>query len=398
MPMNQKSLWLEARRKIPCYQLGFSLVEFMVAIMIGLFLVGGLATFIVSSSSTRNELEKTNRQIENGRYAIEKLSEAIKLAGYYGIGSGIIPAPAGAAPANFPDPCSVTPTDLLAALAISIQGYEYKRTDAAPSTMPITCLPKENYQPGTDILVIRRAQTTALPLGTDGKSCPGSGEFKPNEIYLESTVVPPSTKLVSDVGPPIPSNYFGNYFIVDKGANSSAFILKKGPSNDVCADIRKLKVEIYYVSPCSKPDTDGKCKSNSDNGAPIPTLKMMELTYDASGTRFQEVPLVEGIENLQLDYGVDTDNDRMPDTYGTASQNHLLTVAGWHDVMAVKAYILARNIDPTTGYKDSKKYYLGVTDTDPPSGYTVPTAKNDGYKRQVYSATIYLENSRKPKS
>mgnify|MGYP003597617820 CR=1 FL=1 len=97
MPMNQKSLWLEARRKIPCYQLGFSLVEFMVAIMIGLFLVGGLATFIVSSSSTRNELEKTNRQIENGRYAIEKLSEAIKLAGYYGIGSGIIPAPAGAA-------------------------------------------------------------------------------------------------------------------------------------------------------------------------------------------------------------------------------------------------------------------------------------------------------------
>ena len=59
---------------------GFSLIELMVAIAIGLILVAGLAMLFANSSQTGNEIDKSIRQIENGRYAAELLSEDISVA------------------------------------------------------------------------------------------------------------------------------------------------------------------------------------------------------------------------------------------------------------------------------------------------------------------------------
>ena len=46
---------------------GMSLIELMVALAIGLILVAGLATLFANSSQSGNELEKSIRQMENGR-------------------------------------------------------------------------------------------------------------------------------------------------------------------------------------------------------------------------------------------------------------------------------------------------------------------------------------------
>ena len=53
---------------------GFSLVELMIAMTIGLLLLSGLAAIFVNSSDANRELQKTAQQIENGRYAIETVS------------------------------------------------------------------------------------------------------------------------------------------------------------------------------------------------------------------------------------------------------------------------------------------------------------------------------------
>ena len=50
--------------------------------------------------------------------------------------------------------------------------------------------------------------------------------------------------------------------------------------------------------------------NNNDPGDGVPTLKRAEL--GTNGT-FSIVPLVEGIENLQFEYGLDTNGDGMPD-------------------------------------------------------------------------------------
>ncbi|HSH53582.1 MAG TPA: prepilin-type N-terminal cleavage/methylation domain-containing protein, partial [Methylotenera sp.] len=65
-------------------QQGFSLVELMVSVAIGLLLLSALATLFVSQSKTRMELDKENRMIDNGRYALDLLSENLSMAGFYG--------------------------------------------------------------------------------------------------------------------------------------------------------------------------------------------------------------------------------------------------------------------------------------------------------------------------
>ena len=62
-------------------QLGLTLLELMISLTIGLFLVAGISTLIARQSSTRAELDKSARQIENGRYAMTLLQDDIQHAG-----------------------------------------------------------------------------------------------------------------------------------------------------------------------------------------------------------------------------------------------------------------------------------------------------------------------------
>ena len=63
---------------------GFSLVELMISVTIGLILLLGLVTLLVNSSASHTEMQKSSAQIENGRYATQLLTDDIQLAGYYG--------------------------------------------------------------------------------------------------------------------------------------------------------------------------------------------------------------------------------------------------------------------------------------------------------------------------
>jgi len=62
---------------------GFSLVEFMIAMTIGLFLIAGLVYLIAETSRSRAEIERSSRQIENGRYALDRIAEDLRHAGFY---------------------------------------------------------------------------------------------------------------------------------------------------------------------------------------------------------------------------------------------------------------------------------------------------------------------------
>jgi type IV pilus assembly protein PilW len=65
-------------------QLGLSLVEMMVGLAVGMLVVVAVLALIVRMSMSRSEVDRAGRQIESGRYAIHKLAEDLRHAGYFG--------------------------------------------------------------------------------------------------------------------------------------------------------------------------------------------------------------------------------------------------------------------------------------------------------------------------
>jgi type IV pilus assembly protein PilW len=319
---------------------GFSLVELMVSLTIGLLLLTALATVFSNSSRMQREVTLSAQQIENGRSAIDSVSEDVRHAGFWGYYGGSLTAPGA-----LPDPCALDAPSLAAAMALPVQGF-----NAPIATLP-TCLPAANYVAGTDILVVRHAST--LP----------AGALSANNMYIQTNT---TNTLVA--------------------AGSATFNLtaRNGTGSNVAAPIRAYETHIYFVSPCSV-SAGATCAASDDGGKPIPTLKRLELTLDGGGNlNMVTVPLVEGIENFQVDYGRDTDGDGSPD--GAAYIADPATIPNWMQVMAVQLYILARNTDVSTGYTDNKTYQLGT------AGTITPTGAATQYRRHVYTSVVRVKN------
>lgn len=327
-------------------QIGLSLVELLVSMAIAMFLMAGLAAVFGNSARTSNDLNRSLQQIENGRFAIQALTDQISLAGFY----GRLPAML-AAPGTLPNPCAISDMAVLrTSTAFPVQGYD------APASSPLSCIPAANHLPNTDILVIRRADTTVTP----------AASLAASEVYIQTNADSGNT---------------ANPIIALGDTANFTLRLKDGTTQ---APIRKYHVHIYFIAPCSIPAGGGSvCTGSSDdNGSPIPTLKRLELRVDTADNtlKLMTVSLVEGIENMQIDYGIDTDGDGIPEgNYLTVPA----AVADWSNVMSVRLNLLARNLESSTGYTDPKSYDMGIAGALTPGGT---------YKRHVYNTVVRLIN------
>jgi type IV pilus assembly protein PilW len=334
---------------------GFSIVELMIAVALGLIVLAALTTFFVQTSANRYEMERNTRQIENGRYAIDSLREDVALSGFY---ADLAP---GATPAwKTNDAC---PPDLASlgfalvpAYAAPVPVFGYALGAGAP-----TCL--GNLKAGSDVLVVRRFNTESLTLAAAQAATPASAPANA-QWYVQISECPndnPATPFVLDVGS-------GSNFTLHK-LNCTAI-----------ADLWRLREQVYYIRDCSV-----TC-SPSDG---VPTLVRLELESGA----MKVVPLVEGIEEMHVDYGIDNTADGLPDVWSRcdAATPTPCTAADWANVTAVKVYVLSRNLETSRGYVDNKTYAMGL--------YGSTVATSDGYKRHVYMAQVNLPNrsgSREP--
>ncbi len=87
---------------------GFTLVEMMIAMTIGLMLLAGMVTYFVNASGNQRELQRSGQQIENGRYALDSLIQDLHLAGFYGPYIGYT------TPGALPDSCDTAPAVMTA--------------------------------------------------------------------------------------------------------------------------------------------------------------------------------------------------------------------------------------------------------------------------------------------
>lgn len=339
-----------AGRILPGAASGFSLVELMVALAIASVLLTALGIMFVNTSIARGELDKSSRQIESGRYAMQVLGDDIRHAGYYGplnnaptLGAGIT---------SLPDACSSTLATVQGALAIPLQGYPGAASAGALDSGNLACLDAAaGYKPNTGVLVVRRVDTSiAATSATSGyfnvqvSGCPGD----PARYVLDTDTA--------------------STYVLHSNGSPGCTPITGAPA----AKITPFYQRIYYVSTCSGTDCSA---AGADS---VPTLKRIDITPTGAAA---PKAIVDGIENLQVEYGIDTTapGDGSPDVYKSAPA----WPSDWQNVMSVRVYVLARNLEKTANFTDTKSYALGPVSVSAP---------NDSYRRHAYSELVRLNN------
>jgi type IV pilus assembly protein PilW len=140
----------------------------------------------------------------------------------------------------------------------------------------------------------------------------------------------------------------------------------------------------YYVSRTSSVSTAGVNV--------VPSLRMHSVRQN--GTMFTNQELVAGIEDFQIQFGVDTNVpghlDRGSiDRYVNPNDPMITPGAAGFDpnaaVLAVRIWLRVRAERPENGFQDTAVYQYADQNVGP---------FNDNFRRMVVSKTIYLRNAR----
>lgn len=346
-------LTIHPHRRSVRLQQGLSVVELMVGLTVGMIMVAGLALMFGNATRSSLELEKAVRHIENGRQAIDVLSEDLALAGFY----GTLPT-YGYAPLPTANPCSDSATlasDLasgtLAGAALPALPLPVVGVYPAES---LTCL--AHRKSGTPALVLRRLDTAVRQ--------PKDIELTNRRLYVQDSH--------------FQADNFYSYKVTAGSASGLDLRAIDGKPNVA----RRFLARVYYIATCSN------CNNGGDG---IPTLMRLDLDGAQTVTR----PVAEGIDQIAFDYGFDNNADGAADLWwglnGAAGANQAAAAAtdadkGWKNLVAVRVALVSRNIERTAGFVDASTYEMGLAGASK-NTYTPPA---DATKRRHYVATIRL--------
>lgn len=322
---------------------GFSLIELMVAMTIGLITLTVLATVFSQTSGGRNELEKVTRLVENSRFAADIIGDDVRHAGFYGTFM-----PPSDAVFNDAAPCDWNTADVTrlgwnpAAVPpqypTPMQGWD----DPIAALPALACLP--NRVPGTDVLAIRRASSQPI----------AQAAVALTSVYVQAT------QCINDATPLVVSN------------NSAAFTLRTAACDPaVLSNIRRWFVRVYYVASCNEcAPSDG-----------IRTLKRMEVVDNV----YRVVSLAEGVEELQFEYAFDTNDDGTPEQWLTTTTASGAPTDRWSNVIALRMHLLMRSTESSATASTTP----GTFDLGP--GHNAETCPN-GFKCRLLTTTMRLSN------
>jgi len=315
-------------------QNGFNMVELMVATALGLFLTAAVSSIFVAGNKNYKQDDRFSRMQENGRFALNVLAEDLSMAGFWG---GAYNLSQFKTLATWVNNCgiSLTQTD-----PILIQNYA-TTTHADTTYSCITSGKTSLPTPSTAILIVKRV--------------------------LGKSVTPPSSD---------------NNAYLRVGTTSASFFQNTAtlPTYGAGETDWSFIPRIYYIRKYSVTAGDG-----------IPTLTRKNLTTSnpPTFTTASEEALVEGVENYQVEIGINTGTGTNIDTqvnYYTDAPS----AAELKGAVTARIYVLVRSRDPDSAYTNNKVYKLGKKTV----GYSGTGGDNppDNYYRRVFSSTVFLRN------
>lgn len=350
-------------------QHGFTLVELMVAATLGLLILSGAISMLVSNKRIYTEQDEMGRLQENARFAIDLLVRDIRMAGYAGCHNELKSSVTN----HLNGATDVTNIHSFVAVEGSESGGNWLPANSAdqvadmiPNSDAITI----RYLAPTGIFVVEPYMVTAaaaIHVTTDSGLEKGDiiaiTDCSSADIVSMSSAPsdPPCDSLVT---PSCKSTFNHNEGTPTGTKPGNAFKdLSKTYGED--ATILKYFAARYYIG-------------NDGDGNPV--LKRMTGVDKTAGTPLVE-ELIEGVENMQILYGEDTvGNDMVADTYRNAT-----TVADWDNVVSVRLSLLMRTVDEYGSEVNSDNHDLLGTAINPP---------NDRRRRREFTTTIQIRNRR----
>lgn len=297
---------------------GLSLVELMVAITIGMLVV--LVTLGLFITSNRNYIQDNTytRMQESGRSAMKYITLDIRMAGFWG---RVLDTAAVTNTTGIPSICGVIID------AVNPIQIDNNATGTSANTK-FSCISAADFKTGTDVLMIKRTQ---------GVSTLATAATNNGNIYLRIT----------------------------DNSNAGNLIIATGAGTNAADNDWLFLPHIFYI------------KNKTVAGKTIPTLFRKSLT-DTDAITDDEI--AEGVEDLQIQFGIDTDNDGDIDFYTPTPTTAQLVQAV---LVRVNILVRAQIEDPNTTYTNTKTYNLGEGTVGP---------FNDRFQRRVYTSTVPVRN------
>ncbi|MEJ2129120.1 MAG: PilW family protein [Woeseiaceae bacterium] len=316
-------------------QSGFSVVELMVAMLLSMTLGIAVVSVFVNNSHSFNQDENLSRMQDDARFALREIAFDISMAGNY----GVLHIPANVTP----DPNLAIGIDcgpagevnwmyrtIDAATTESLSITAVDNATAASAVAEHSCITGGELREGTDVVSIKRVA------GAE------AGALNNGSVYMRT------------------NGTVGLMFRAPFPAAPAVPIA--APSSDW-----EFRPSIYYVRQFANNPGDG-----------IPTLCRKVLR--GVGPTMTTECLATGIENLQIEYGIDTSEDGHPNMYTT---NPTLTEI--QDVVSARIFLLARTTEIDTRYTNDKTYSISNA---------ADYAPGDSFHRRVFSTSVSIQNIR----
>jgi type IV pilus assembly protein PilW len=307
----------------PGRQGGFTLVEMMISMAIGLVLILGAVTIYANGRQNFQTFESVARLQDEARFALDVMAPDIRLAGFWGRTNeaAFIDVPAGidvtCAGADVTDWALA----LDAAVAASDDRYD------------LPCPAFGAHRPDTDVLVLRHASAQPAIL-------------RPGVLQVQSNRM--SGTLLND----------GE--------------LPAGFDPPPATATHDLQVHAYYVD------------DRSSVGG-LPSLRRMALV---PGGLMQDEEIIPGVENMQVQLGVDTDEDGDVERYVDPDHDIVSPGAAGYlptaRILAVRLWLIVRSEQPEAMVDDAVYF--------PPDADLPPLAPTDKRRRMQLATTIFLRN------
>lgn len=322
-------------------QAGLTLIELMVALAIGSFLIIGAVQIYNQSRQAFVVNESIARVQETAQFAMDTIEADMRMASNWGRTSRALTIEGRsidgvANPYSLAEPGTCGDGWALD-LAMTVDGDD--------NSYGLTCGANGGAEPNSDTVTVRRA--TVDPVAPDGA-----------HLQIQTSRIQGRLFVDSD----IPAGF------------SSAINPSTGQPSSTTHD---LIVNSYYVA------------ADSDLIPNTPSLRRKTLGVTGGAPAIIDQEIAPGVENLQVQFGVDVDEDNTVDMYvDPGADVYDPTAAGYVPgarVITARIWLVVRGVSPEVGIQQTRGFDPGNVNLGTP---------NDDYRRIEVSKTVLLRNAR----
>lgn len=317
----------------PAGAAGFSIIELMIAMTLGLLAIAAVGNVFISGSRSYKEDDRRARMQDELRFAMAQLTLDLEMAGFFAQIRDVerdIEVDADAAIARDCGPPPAAGTWVYHERGASL--FTVGNATAAAAHAAFPCIAAEEFMPNTDVIAIKRLGGS-LVTSLEGP-----------RIYLKTN---------------------GVRSVLFQGKDDGSV----PPARGAAVTTWEYQPSVWFI----------RKHAFATQDPPVPSLCRRRLAGGEPPAMDVEC-LAQGIQDLQVEFGFDADANGVPDSFreygafpGTTEMAR---------VVAVRVHLLARAAEADPHYRGVKTFQLG--------GTTVTA--DDRYYRTSLSSVVLLRN------